>query len=163
MMGNWISSICLDSWNQAHQLEFTLLLQGCPCKLGLIFFFLFKLLLKLSRLWNFLFFLVSMPSHRQSTKFWRTYKAKGGVSQKPSLCCGSLNIVVVSLVFSCQQLLWKIRLFCLVDQAYLPDPLTGHISGICPKAQQRPVSQQHSILVYWPFSSPAQRPLARAE
>lgn len=47
--------------------------------------------------------------------------------------------------------------------SYLPDPLTGHISGICPRAQQRPVSQQHCIFVYWPFSSAAQRPLASAE
>lgn len=46
---------------------------------------------------------------------------------------------------------------------FLPDPLTGHISGICPRAQQRPVSQQHCIFVYCPFSSAAQRPLASAE
>lgn len=56
-------------------------------------------------------------------------------------------------------LLFCVSRFCV----YSPDPLTGHISGICPKAQQRPVSQQHCILVYWPLSSAAQRPLARAE
>lgn len=52
---------------------------------------------------------------------------------------------------------------CPVFLVYSPEPLTGHISGTCPRAQQRPVSQQHCILVYWPVSSAAQRPLARAE
>lgn len=52
---------------------------------------------------------------------------------------------------------------CECSCMYSPDPLTGHISGICPEAQQRPVSQQHCILVYWPCRSPAQRPLANAE
>lgn len=56
-----------------------------------------------------------------------------------------------------------IHVLCPVSRAYSPDPLTGHISGICPNAQQRPVSQQHCILVYWPESSAAQRPFARAE
>lgn len=51
----------------------------------------------------------------------------------------------------------------LIVLLYSPEPLTGHISGICPRAQQRPVSQQQCILVYWPLCSAAQRPLARAE
>lgn len=79
----------------------------------------------------------------------------------------SAGVDVVRTTCGCQQLirgncmypLLCVSCFCV----YSPDPLTGHISGICPKAQQRPVSQQHCILVYWPFSSAAQRPLARAE
>ncbi|TNN89340.1 hypothetical protein EYF80_000628 [Liparis tanakae] len=36
---------------------------------------------------------------------------------------------------------------CFLLERNCPDPLTGHISGICPRAQQRPVSQQHCILL----------------
>lgn len=77
------------------------------------------------------------------------------------------NTDVGRSVLGCQQLKHGICMHLLswvsCFRVYLPEPLTGHISGISPKAQQRPVSQQHCILVYWPLSSAAQRPLARAE
>lgn len=72
------------------------------------------------------------------------------------------GLSVYSLAFA-RNYLVIIQVFCSVYGSCSPEPLTGHISGIWPKAQQRPVSQQHCIFVYWPFSSAAQRPLARAE
>lgn len=76
--------------------------------------------------------------------------------------CPDFKLISVTLIGD--QLTYETCiLLCFYVCFYSPDPLTGHISGICPRAQQRPVSQQHCILVNWPLSSAAQRPLARAE
>lgn len=44
-----------------------------------------------------------------------------------------------------------------------PEPLTGQASGMVPRPQQRPGSQQHCIFVILPGSSCAQRPFTRPE